>query len=77
MIVHYSFKKLGRSVSIPAIPGFPTTTMAAAAALEFITMAAVRQHTATVIFLHVGTTRPGSHDVATFQLICIIKPGLR
>ena len=64
---YYSLFK--HSESIPAFPGIPTTTMAAAA-LKFITLPAARKHTATVIFLHVGTASPGYHDDATCQLIC-------
>jgi len=66
------------SESISANPDFPTTTVTmAAAALKFIALPAVRNHTATVIFLHVGAASPGYHDVAICQLICTIKLGLR
>lgn len=57
------------SESISANPDFPTTTVTmAAAALKFIALPAVRNHTATVIFLH-GLGDKGSNEQGWQQLV--------
>jgi hypothetical protein len=52
----------------PELPEFSTTTMATAT-LKFITLPALRKHTATVVFLHVRTASPGQQDLAACRLI--------